>query len=94
MSSSSTVTSADIEAAQKDVVNYEKSVKDLERVIAEALNMIYQNHLTEEDATIQKAIILSAKESLISARQELEWAKQSLDAKTKRVGCLPLENNQ
>jgi hypothetical protein len=88
------MSSADIEAAQKDVVDCEKSVKALERIIEEALNMIYQNHLTEEDAMIQKTIILSAKESLISAKEELAWAKQSLDAKAKRVGCLPLENNQ
>jgi len=88
------MSSADIEAAQKDVVDREKSLKDLERVIEGALNMIYQNHLTDEDAMIQRTIIVSAKESIISALQELEWAKQSLEAKEKRAGCVPLENNQ
>jgi hypothetical protein len=88
------MSSADIEAAKKDVLDCEKSVKDLEHIIEGALNMIYQNHLTEEDAIIQKTIILSAKESIISARQELEWAKQSLDAKEKRLGLCEIRNTQ
>jgi len=86
------MSSADIEAAQKDVVDREKSLKDLERVIEGALNMIYQNILSDEDVRIQIAIINSAKESLISAKEELAWAKQSLDAKEKRLGLCEIRN--
>jgi hypothetical protein len=69
-----------VERAKAQVTEHEKSVKALERIIEEALNTIYQNQLTEEEIMIQKAIIHSAKESLISAKEELAWAKQSLDA--------------
>jgi hypothetical protein len=69
-----------VERAKAQVAEYEKSVKALERIIQEALNMIYQNVLSDEDVKIQIAIINSAKESLISAKEELAWAKQSLDA--------------
>ena len=86
------MSSADIEAAQKDVVDCEKSVKALERIIEGALNMIYQNILSDEDVRIQIAIINSAKESLISAKEELAWAKQSLDAKEKRLGLCEIRN--
>lgn len=94
MTSTGTKTTADIEAAKKDVADCEKSVKDLECVIDGALNMIYQNHLAEEDVMIQKAIILSARESLISAKQELEWAKQSLGAQENRIGLLSCDNSK
>jgi hypothetical protein len=73
------MTTAVIEVAKMQVAEHEKSVKALECMIKAALDMIYQNRLTEEEIMVQKAIINSAKESLISARQELEWAKQSLE---------------
>jgi molybdopterin biosynthesis enzyme MoaB len=69
-----------VERAKARVTEHEKSVKALESIVEEALNMIYQNILSDEDVKIQIAIIHSAKESLISAKEELAWAKQSLDA--------------
>jgi len=68
-----------VERAKVRLAEHEKSVKALELIIEEALNKIYQNRLTEEEIMIQKAIIHSAKESLISAREKLAWAKQSLE---------------
>jgi len=79
------MTTAVIEVAKMQVAEHEKSVKALECMIKAALDMIYQNILSDEDVQIQKAIINSAKESLISARQELEWAKQSLDISGNRT---------
>ena len=79
------MTTAVIEVAKMQVAEHEKSVKALECMIKAALDMIYQNILSDEDVQIQKAIINSAKESLISARQELEWAKQSLDISGNRM---------
>ena len=73
------MTTAVIEVAKMQVAEHEKSVKALECMIKAALDMIYQNILSDEDVQIQKAIIHSAKESLISAKEELAWAKQSLD---------------
>jgi hypothetical protein len=55
-------------------------------------NKIYHNILSDEYVRINIAIINSAKESLISAKEELAWAKQSLDAKEKRLGVYEIGN--